>query len=294
MKKRFILLPACFFIGLIITFAFCFVRHSNTNSDDIVPENASSTSVLPLTTKSISDSTSQSQSSDRSSPDHVSFVPPEKRYALLIGINNYKDPGIPALMSCVKDMTDLKSVLIKYAKFKPENITLMTDNSKESLFPTAENIRKRVVQLKASIPTDALLMVVFSCHGVMIDLQDGSPIKSCLCAQDTVLTDVDSYIDREWLFKTIDKCPAEKKLLFCDACRSLSTKEQLTEISETTPEGNSIRVMKMDMPSKASWNYNFILMSSCSEGQTSIDAGVNSLFISFLLEYEIIRVWRSW
>ena len=187
-------------------------------------------------------------------------------------------------MSCIKDMNDLKDVLVKYAKFKPENIILMTDDLTGKLFPTAKNIREQVSALKNRIPKDALLIVAFSCHGTMIDHQDGSPVKSYLCAQDTKITNINSFIDREWLFKTIDECPAEKKLLFCDACRSLTTKSQLKSISERTPEGKAIRVMKMETPSKASWNYNYIFMASCSEGQISIDSGVNGLFIAFLLE----------
>ncbi|MBR5710936.1 MAG: SUMF1/EgtB/PvdO family nonheme iron enzyme [Thermoguttaceae bacterium] len=254
------------------------------NNNVVEYDGSTSNSSASLMTKDISDSKIKSNRSGSSSSDYLTLVSPEKRYALLIGINKYKDPKISPLASCVKDMTDLKDVLVKYAKFKPDNITLMTDDSTGSLFPTAENIRKCIVALKNSIPKDALLIIAFSCHGVMIDMQDGTPVKSYLCVQNTGFTDIDSYIDGEWLFRTIEQCPAEKKLLFCDACRSLSTKEQLAAISGTTSGGKSIRIVSMETPSKTAWNYNYIFMSSCSEGQVSIDSGINGLFTAFLLE----------
>ena len=260
------------------------IAKNDSVSDSAESDDSTSKASTSLITKDISNSKMKSNSFGSTSSDYLTLVPPEKRYALLIGVNKYKDSRIRPLASCVKDMSDLKDVLVKYAKFKPENITLMTDDSTGNLFPTAENIRKKVVALKFGIPKDALLIVAFSCHGTVIDMQDGTSAKSYLCVYDTGFTDIDSYIDRSWLFKTIDECQAEKKLLFCDACRSLTTKAQLTAISGMTPDGKAIQFKKMETPSKASWSYNFILMSSCSEGQTSLDAGVNGLFISFLLE----------
>ena len=285
MKRKFNIFPAGILIGLIISFSiFLITLLSAETGSGSASESSSTASFLPLTTKTFSGLTTQPQLPDSSSRKYLTLVPPEKRYALLIGINKYNEPKLSPLMSCIKDMNDLKDVLVKYAKFKPENIILMTDDLTGKLFPTAKNIREQVSALKNRIPKDALLIVAFSCHGTMIDHQDGSPVKSYLCAQDTKITNINSFIDREWLFKTIDECPAEKKLLFCDACRSLTTKSQLKSISERTPEGKAIRVMKMETPSKASWNYNYIFMASCSEGQISIDSGVNGLFIAFLLE----------
>ena len=235
-----------------------------------------------LSTKGISESGNPSSSVVAS--NSLTLAPPEKRYALLIGIDKYKEPKISTLLSCSKDMTDLRDILIKYTGFMPENITLMTDNSTGSLIPSANNIREQVENLKKSIPEDAMLIVAFSCHGTMIDMQDGTSPKSYLIAQDTKLSNINSYIDREWLFKTIDECPAEKKLLFCDACRSLAAKTRLDNLSSMTLNGKAIRVMGMDAPSKAAWKYNYIFMSSCSEGQVSIESGANGLFLGYLLE----------
>lgn len=253
----------------------------NDASNDASAENDS----VFLENNDFADSTNQNRPvADLSSNHLLTLVPPEKRYALLIGINKYNEPNIPTLMSCVRDMTDLKDVLVRYAKFLPKNITLMTDDSTGKLLPTADNIRKKIVELKSAVPQDALLIVAFSCHGTRIDMQNGTPIKSYLCTQDTSFLNLDSYIDREWLFKTIDECPAEKKLLFCDACRSLATKAQLTALSNLTINGKAIRVVGIDEPSSNSWKYKYIYISACSEGQVAIDSGVNSLFTAFLLE----------
>ena len=215
-------------------------------------------------------------------PRAMQVVPTSQRYALLIGVNKYPDEKLlKTLPSAVKDMTDLAETLEKFAEFPKENITLMTDDSPENLLPTRENIQKQINKIRDKLTKNDLLIVAFSGHGVTIDYTDERAARPYFCVRDTDLPDIETLLSRDWVFEQIDKCKADRKIFFCDACRTLITTDKLIQIASRA--GQSAAIRSLEDPSE-SWGYNYVLMSSCAKGQNSIDTGTNGLFTKYLLE----------
>ena len=212
----------------------------------------------------------------------MQIVPASRRFALLIGVNAYpKEEKLKTLPSAVKDMTDLADALEKFAGFPRENIVLMTDKSPENLLPTLANIQQQIAKIRVTLTQNDLLIVAFSGHGVTIDYTDDRDARPYFCVRDTDLPDIDTLLSRNWVFEQIDKCKADRKIFFCDACRTLYTKQEIIQIASRAGQNASIR--SLEDPSE-SWGYNYVLMSSCARGQNSIDTGANGLFTSYLLE----------
>ena len=229
-----------------------------------------------LTGRNITDGNGQNESRA------MQVVPTSRRYALLIGVNEYPEEKLlKTLPSAVKDMTDLADALEKYAGFPRENITLMTDKSPENLLPTRENIQEQIAKIRDKLTQNDLLIVAFSGHGVTIDYTDGGEARPYFCVRDTDLPDIETLLSRNWVFEQIDKCKADRKIFFCDACRTLYTTDKLIQLASRAGQSASIR--SLEDPSE-SWGYNYVLMSSCAKGQNSIDTGSNGLFTSYLLE----------
>ncbi len=99
-------------------------------------------------------------------------------YAVLVGIDSYKDRRIDKLNYAVKDAKDLKASLLKYAGFKKENIIELYNEDAtrgEILYQIKDNLRKKVK------PDDSVFFF-FAGHGETIgeDTEVG-----CLVAYNT-------------------------------------------------------------------------------------------------------------
>src|SRR5205085_3641106 len=88
-----------------------------------------------------------------------------KRYALIIGVDQYDDPQIPKLEGAANDAKTLEKTLIKYAGFPKEQVFLLTTDQPAALQPTKANILRKFSNLLVSMPKDGLLLISFSGHG---------------------------------------------------------------------------------------------------------------------------------
>jgi hypothetical protein len=150
-----------------------------------------------------------------------------KRWALLIGINNYKN--LPHLRFCARDMQAIRDVLIKNAGYEPENIHLLTDDDPASP-PTHDQI---MIELQTFLqlprPEDTVL-VAFSGHGESVgsDKQSKSyiiPIDGVAGPNQDEDTLDDDDIPLARFRKYMEKCPAHQKVLIIDACHSGGSKD---------------------------------------------------------------------
>jgi tetratricopeptide (TPR) repeat protein len=85
-----------------------------------------------------------------------------KAYAVIIGIDKYKDPGIRGLNYTVNDAEELAKTLTdpRYGGFKKENVTLLLNSD-----ATTKNIKMAIgVDLKRA-PEDGLAVIFFAGHG---------------------------------------------------------------------------------------------------------------------------------
>ncbi|MDO4576192.1 MAG: SUMF1/EgtB/PvdO family nonheme iron enzyme [Planctomycetia bacterium] len=215
----------------------------------------------------------------------MQVVESSRRFALLVGVNSYSDKLLPRLPSCGKDVVDIAHALEKYAGFERKNIIILTDEPDESglvdeeRVPTGARIRAEIEKL-GELPKDSLLIVAFSGHGVMIDMQDGTKAQSWLCPTDAKLPDTKTLVNRSWVFEQIDKCPAERKIFFSDACRN---EFSLAKLGELASRSGGPVLRAVEEPSET-WGYRYVLISSCSPRQVSIDTGSNGLFFKYILE----------
>lgn len=89
-----------------------------------------------------------------------------KRWALVIGIDQYKDRQIGQLGGAVNDAHTLADALVRYAGFPSDQVIILATDQPEERQPTRVNMLRRLSNLAAVVPKDALLLVSFAGHGM--------------------------------------------------------------------------------------------------------------------------------
>lgn len=89
-----------------------------------------------------------------------------KRWALVIGVDAYKDGQISPLKGSANDARMLADALVRYAGFPPDQVILMSTDQPEERQPTRVNILRRLSNLASVVPKDGLLLVSFAGHGM--------------------------------------------------------------------------------------------------------------------------------
>jgi ribosomal protein L21E len=89
-----------------------------------------------------------------------------KRWALVIGVDNYKDGQIGSLKGAGNDAKALAAALVSYAGFPSDQVILLATNQPEERQPTRVNILRRLSNLAAVVPKDGLLLIAFAGHGM--------------------------------------------------------------------------------------------------------------------------------
>lgn len=89
-----------------------------------------------------------------------------KRWALVIGVDSYKDGQISPLKGSANDARMLADALVRYAGFPQDQVILMSTEQPEERQPTRVNILRRLSNLASVVPKDGLLLVSFAGHGM--------------------------------------------------------------------------------------------------------------------------------
>jgi len=136
----------------------------------------------------------------------------------LVGINAYENREINDLECAVADVTAFQKALVEVGEFEPDNIFLMTDNSKGEKRPTNTNILYSVGLLAKRIKPQDTFIFHFSGHGMM---REG---KGFLLSINADPRDIDtlemSSVPMEKLRKRMSKIKAHQVLFIIDACRN--------------------------------------------------------------------------
>jgi Caspase domain len=96
----------------------------------------------------------------------VSWPAKSKRYALVIGVDNYADPEITTLSGASNDARAIANALVAYAGFPKEQVTLLATSEGVAHQPTRNSILKRLYDMIGLIPPDGLLFLSFAGHGM--------------------------------------------------------------------------------------------------------------------------------
>jgi len=192
-----------------------------------------------------------------------------KGYALLIGVNKYKEP-FQSLQFCEGDMKYLAETFERIG-FQKDKIVLMagTDNSINS--PTKEHIMEQVEGICGKAEKDDLLIIAFSGHGVTIRGVE------YICPNDADLNDKRTLIPTDKIFDILTDSPADHKLMIVDACRNELTipgKKGLEEYETSQGEAQNKD------------EHNFALLASCKPNHVSWESDdlKHGVFTHFLVK----------
>jgi Caspase domain len=140
------------------------------------------------------------------------------KYALVVGIGTFKDPGIPHLQYAAKDARDLAAVLVdpRYGRFAPANVALLTDDK-----ATRSNILNALQDLFLKAQEDDMVFVYVSSHGSPRRSELGLNGVGYIVTYDTALRNI--YVDAldyEGFSRQVSTLKARRKAVFLDTCFS--------------------------------------------------------------------------
>jgi hypothetical protein len=142
-----------------------------------------------------------------------------KRYALIIGVDQYADTQITTLGGASNDAKTLANAVVQYAGFPSEQVTLLASDQPAERQPTRGNILRRLSNLAAVIPADGLLLISFAGHGIERGGQ-----AFLLPSDSQVSNDVDlleqTAINVSQIKDRVKKIGVKQVLMILDACRN--------------------------------------------------------------------------
>ncbi len=180
-----------------------------------------------------------------------------KRFALIVGIDNYQSSQLTKLGGAVNDAKALAETLETYAGFPKEQIYLLTsstgkigENFSSASEANRANILRTLAIIGNSIPKDGLLLVAFSCHGMQRD-KKGDKVYILPSDAQTLTTDLleETALNVGKLKEKVLATGVEQVIFLIDACRNdpeagkgetdnLLTKEYLKAFSFNYDEKN--------------------------------------------------------
>lgn len=198
-----------------------------------------------------------------------------RRWAVLIGVEQYEDARVSPLRYCVDDAKLLQQTLISSCGYAASDVLLMVTGAADAdQLPTKDNLTTWLrFFLKRVQPNDTVL-IFFSGHGVLD--QSGA---SWLLPSDTDVLHIDeTALSAADFRKLLANCPAKEKLLLLDCCHSGGK----SLVVETAPLSNpGAEKIGMEFRDVA----NLLTLASCKANETSYEWGAkqHGLFTHFLV-----------
>jgi hypothetical protein len=187
------------------------------------------------------------------------------RWAVLVGVNKYKDPYIADLKVCVDDVTAIhQSLDSSYQVAK-----LLTDATIERL-PTRANILGELSIISQAAAESDLLLFYFTGHGIA----EGG--ESYLLARDTRLSALKhTAVSMQDVRELMSLSPARAKVIILDACHSGAS------IGKTEPVMTPEFIRRVFEEAEG-----IAVLASCKQGQKSWQwpEKRRSVFTYYLLE----------
>lgn len=142
-----------------------------------------------------------------------------KRFALVIGVDEYQDTQIGKLEGASNDAKMLADALVHYAGFPSDQVILFTRDQPPDRRPTRGNILRRLSNLRTIVPKDGLLLVSFAGHGMERDgraylLPADAQVNGDLALLEE--TAINADVIRNWIHQT----GIGQVVMILDACRN--------------------------------------------------------------------------
>lgn len=142
-----------------------------------------------------------------------------KRWALVIGVDDYTDPTITKLTGAANDARTLADALSKYAGFPEDQVTLLSSDQPSQLQPRRSTILRYLSNLRANVPKDGLLLVSFAGHGLERSGNAFLLPSDAIGVNDMSLLE-DTSIGVERIKASIKGTGVSQVILILDACRT--------------------------------------------------------------------------
>lgn len=89
-----------------------------------------------------------------------------KRWALIVGVDKYRDAQINSLTGSVNDAQALARALVSYAGFPQDQVIVLTTDQPDERQPSRINILTYLSNLASLVPKDGLFLFSFAGHGI--------------------------------------------------------------------------------------------------------------------------------
>jgi formylglycine-generating enzyme required for sulfatase activity/uncharacterized caspase-like protein len=166
-----------------------------------------------------------------------------KRYALVIGVDEYADKQITTLGGASNDAKALAEALVKYAGFPADQVVVLASDAPTERQPTRGNILRRMSNLRSAIrqagAQDGLLVVAFSGHGMDRDGRAFLLPSDAQVADDVHLLE-QTAVDVQEMRRSIEATGVAQVVMLLDACRndpSAGRADSVNALSETYTRG---------------------------------------------------------
>lgn len=197
------------------------------------------------------------------------------RYALLIAVRDYDKNELKNLRFSEADVVELAQIL-KNAGYSRVVLLTQTEGANKSRFlPLAVNIRKELKGLLEDRSSDDSVIVAFAGHGVQFKGSD----ESYFCPMDAKLGDKKTLVALSEVYRELDHCRANFKLLLVDACRNDPQSSEARARAEVELE--SVTRPQVVLPPGG-----LAAFYSCSAGQKAFENGdlKHGVFFHFVIE----------
>lgn len=142
-----------------------------------------------------------------------------KRFAMVIGVDEYQDTQISKLDGASNDAKSLANALVENGGFPADQVILFTSDQPAERRPTRGNILRRLSNLQTIVPKDGLLLFSFAGHGMERDkraylLPADAQVNGDLALLEE--TAINADVIRNWIHQT----GIGQVVMIIDACRN--------------------------------------------------------------------------
>lgn len=213
-----------------------------------------------------------------SAPPASKLGPVRDKYALVVGIGEFKDPAIPRLRYTAKDARDFHGFLVdpKGGRFNPSNVELLVDQS-----ATREGILRALQKIFIRAKEDDLLVIYVSSHGSPRQNELGLQGVGYIVTYDTSFKDL--FVDAlefQSFSEKVSLIKARRKITFLDTCYSGQVLRPGEKNLSITSLGVSPETAKLFTSTEGSY---LITSSDSTEKSWESDTLRNSFFTYYLL-----------
>ena len=202
--------------------------NTNEQSSKSSPQQASSTT--PLSSSPVSVSTEQPTpapapstdpaSSRRASSGPISTWPDKtKRWAIVIGVENYSQEQISKFSGAASDAQALASALVQYAGFPANQVILLATDQPPQMQPRRSTILRYLSKMRGMVPKDGLLLFAFTGHGIENSGRSYLLPSDALTTADASLLE-DTTININRVMDSIRATETSQAILILDAWRN--------------------------------------------------------------------------